>query len=111
MHFAHVLVRQTRRFEDRSRVQLGARLGCTDRDGFAFEIRQGLDARFLAGHDLDVIGIGTANGTQFGQRRFETGVFHAVFGIGNRVTQCQRQFASTGLQQVQVFHRSLGGLD
>src|SRR5690606_32648393 len=62
------------------------------------------------GDDLYVVVVGTGDGAQTLERGLEAGVLDTVPGVGNRVTQGEGQFAATGLQQVEVFHRCLGGL-
>src|SRR5690606_3895937 len=76
----------------------------------ALEVFEGLDARFLAGDDLDVVRVDGGDGGQPSQRRLETGVFHAVPDVVHRIADGERQFTATGLQQIEVFHRSLGSL-
>ncbi|MNZ58502.1 hypothetical protein D3C78_765140 [compost metagenome] len=106
----HVLVGEPGGLEDGPRVQLGTGLGGADRDALALEVGQGLDAGVGAGDDLDVVRIGAGDGAQLGQRRLEAGVLDALPGIIYRVGQREAQLAATGLQQVEVLHRGLGGL-
>src|SRR5690606_31397085 len=96
--------------EDRAGVQLGAGFRRADGDALALEVLQGLDARLGTGHDLDVVVVSAGDGAQPLERRLEAGVLDTVPGVGNRVTQGESQFAAASLQQVEVFHRSLGGL-
>lgn len=110
LHLAHVLVAQAGGLEDRPGVQLGTALGRAHRNALAFQVGQGLDARGLAGHYLDIVRIGIADSPQLLQRRLEAGVGDPVPGVGDRVAQRQRQFSTPGLQQVEVLDRSLGGL-
>src|SRR5690606_28334122 len=91
-------------------VKLGARLGRADRDALALEVFQGPDARLSAGDDVDVVGVGGGDGAQLLQRRPEAGLGDAVPGIVDRVAEGERQLAATGLQQIEVFDRCLGGL-
>ena len=106
-----VFVRQPGGGEDRPCVELGARLRCADRDLLALQVGQCLDAGIGTRDDLDVVGIDGRDAAQFLERRLEAGVLAPFPGVGQRVTQRERDFAAARLQQVKVFHRRLGRLD
>ena len=110
LDLGQVLVCQARRLEDGARVQLGAGLGRAHRHALALQVGQGLDARVLAGDDLDVVVVGGRKAAQVLQRLLEARLGVAGPGVGHRVAQRERQLATTRLQQVEVFGRGLGDL-
>src|SRR6185312_76598 len=106
-----ILVRHAGGAQDDPRVELGARLGCPDRNLLPLQIGQRLDSRIGARNDLDVVRIDGGDAAQFFQRRLESGFFIAFPGIRQRIAEREGDLAAARLQQVEILDRGLGGLD
>src|SRR5690606_29095127 len=81
------------------------------RHALALEVGERLDAGFRAGDDLDVVRVDGGDPAQLVQRRLEADFGVALPGSREGVAESEGDLAAPGLDEVQVFDRSLGRLD
>ena len=110
LDLAEVLVLDAGGGEDRASIQFGAGLRRADREALALKVSERLDAAFLGRDDLNVVRVDRANDAKLVQLRAEAGIGVAGPALRERVAEREGDFALAGLQQVEIFDRSLGRL-